>query len=61
MANLDLLWEQIDAIIAAGDAKTDNESREAIALWINPDDCKHPCMHGTIVDGPVCCKCAKVL
>ena len=57
MANLDLLWDQIDTIIAAEDAKTDNESREAIALWTNPDDCRHSCVHGGMVTGLVCCKC----
>ena len=51
MANLDLLWDQINTIIAAEDAKTDNESREAIALWTNPDDCRHPCVHGGMVTG----------
>lgn len=56
MANLDLLWDQIDAIITRMDAVGPDD-----LLWVDPDKCEHPCVHGTMVTGPVCCKCAKVL
>ena len=45
MANLELLWQQIDEIIAREDAKHDD-----------CDPCDH-CYHGTVRDGIHCCKC----
>ncbi len=52
MANLDLLWDQIDTIITRIDAAGPDDS-----LWIDPDTCDHPCVHGGMVTGLVCCKC----
>jgi len=56
MANLGLLWDQIDQILTQMDSVNPDDS-----LWVDPDKCEHPCVHGTMVTGPTCCKCGKVL
>lgn len=45
MSNLELMWQQIEEIIAAEDAKHDGG-----------DPCDH-CYHGEVSGGPRCCKC----